>query len=86
MGATLFDSYTNVIRVLAMDGDPPVMAEVTKAITTLNIVSLQLRQMIQTQQRILPLPPVTTMTVVDATDTDSVEGPMVGAVLDSLGR
>ena len=50
MGATLFDSYVNVIRVLATDGDPPVMGAVGEAITTLNVVSLQLRQMMQTQQ------------------------------------
>ena len=85
MGATLFDSYMNVIRVLATGGDPPVMAEVAEAITTLNVVSLQLRQMIQTQQQILPLPPVTTLTVVDVTDAGLVKGPMVGAALDSLG-
>jgi hypothetical protein len=86
MGAILFDSYVNVIRVLVADGDPPVAAEVAEAITTLNVVSLQLRQMIQTQQRILPLPPVITMTVVDVMDAGLVEGPMVGAALDSLGR
>jgi hypothetical protein len=86
MGATLFDSYVNVIRVLVADGDPPVAAEVAEAITTLNVVSLQLRQMIQTRQRILPLPPVITMTVVDVMDAGLVEGPMVGAALDSLGR
>jgi hypothetical protein len=86
MGATLFDSYVNVIRVLVMDGDPPVAVEVAEAITTLNVVSLQLRQMIQTRQRILPLPPVITMTVVDVMDAGLVEGPMVGAALDSLGR
>jgi hypothetical protein len=85
MGATLFDSYVNVIRVLVADGDPPV-AEEAEAITTLNVVSLQLRQMIQTRQRILPLPPVITMTVVDVMDAGLVEGPMVGAALDSLGR
>jgi hypothetical protein len=86
MGATLFDSYVNVIRVLVADGDPPVAAEEAAAITTLNVVSLQLRQMIQTRQRILPLPPVITMTVVDVMDAGLVEGPMVGAALDSLGR
>jgi hypothetical protein len=86
MGATLFDSYVNVIRVLVVDGDPPVAVEVAEAITTLNVVSLQLRQMIQTQQQILPLPPVITMTVVDVMDAGLVEGPMVGAALDSLGR
>jgi hypothetical protein len=86
MGATLFDSYVNVIRVLVVDGDPPVAVEVAEAITTLNVVSLQLRQMIQTRQRILPLPPVITMTVVDVMDAGLVEGPMVGAALDSLGR
>jgi hypothetical protein len=86
MGATLFDSYVNVIRVLVADGDPPVAAEEAEAITTLNVVSLQLRQMIQTRQRILPLPPVITMTVVDVMDAGLVEGPMVGAALDSLGR
>ena len=86
MGATLFNSYVNVIRVLATDGDPPVTAEVAKAITTLNVVLLQLRQMIQTQQQILPLPPVTTMTMVDITDAGLVKGPMVGVALDSLGR
>jgi hypothetical protein len=86
MGAILFDSYVNVIRVLVADGDPPVAAEVAEAITTLNVVSLQLRQMIQTRQRILPLPPVITMTVVDVMDAGLVEGPMVGAALDSLGR
>ena len=85
MGTTLFDSYVNVIRVVAMDRDHPVMAEVAKVITTLNVVSLQLRQMIQTQQRILPLPPVTTMTMVDVTDAGLVKGPMEGAALDSLG-
>ena len=85
MGTTLFDSYVNVIRVLAADRDPPVMGAVAKAITTLNVVSLQLRQMMQTQQRILPLPPVTTMTVVDIMDVGLVKGPMVGAALDSLG-
>jgi hypothetical protein len=86
MGATLFDSYVNVIRVLVVDGDPLVAVEVAEAITTLNVVSLQLRQMIQTRQRILPLPPVITMTVVDVMDAGLVEGPMVGAALDSLGR
>ena len=86
MGTTLFNTYVNVIRVLAMDGDPLVMAAVAEAITTLNVVSLQLRQMIQTQQQILPLPPVTTMTVVDVMDAGLVKGPMVGAALDSLGR
>ena len=53
MGATLFDSYINVIRVirvLAADGDPLVMGAVAEAITTLNVVLLQLRQMMQTQQ------------------------------------
>ena len=50
MDATLFNSYMNVIRVLAMDRDPPVMVEVAETIITLNIVLLQLRQMIQTQQ------------------------------------
>ena len=84
MGATLFDSYTNVIRVLAMDGDPPVVVGVAKTITTMNILLLQLRQMIQTQQQILPLP-VTTMTMVDIMDVGLVKGPMVGAILDSLG-
>ena len=81
MGATLFDSYMTVIRVLAMDRDPLVAAEVAEAITTLNIVLLQLRQMIQAQQQIL-----TTMNVVDITDAGLVEGPMVGAALDSLGH
>jgi uncharacterized membrane protein len=42
--------------------------------------------MIQTQQQILPLPPVKTMTVVDVMDAGLVKGPMVGAALDSLGR
>ena len=50
MGATLCDSYANVIRVLATDGDPPVMAEVAKTITTMNVLLLQLRWMIQTWQ------------------------------------
>ena len=86
MGTTLFDNYMNVTRMLDADGDPPVMAEVAKTITTLNIASLQLRQMIQTQQQILPLLPVTTMTVVDAMDAGLVKGPMVGAMPDSLGR
>ena len=86
MGATLFNSYTNETRVVAMDRDPQVMVEVAEAITTLSVVSLQLRQMIQTQQQILPLPPVTTMTVVDVMDAGLVKGPMVGAALDSLGR
>ena len=85
MGATLFDSYMNIIRVLAMDGDPLVMVEVAKTITIMNILLLQLRWTIQTQQQILPLP-VTTMTVVDVMDAGLVEGPMVGAVLDSLGH
>ena len=85
MGATLFDSYMNIIRVLAMDGDPLVMAEVAKTITIMNILLLQLRWTIQTHQQILPLP-VTTMTVVDVMDAGLVEGPMVGAVLDSLGH
>ena len=86
MGAALFNSYMNVIKVLATDGDPPVMGAVAEAITTLNVVSLHLRQMMQTQQQILPLPPVTTMTVVDIMDAGLVKGPMVKAALDSLGR
>ena len=86
MGATLFDSYMNIIRVVAADGDPQVTAEVAKATTTLNIVLLQLRQMIQTQQQTLPLLPVTRMTMVDVMDVGLVKGPMVGALLDSLGR
>ena len=85
MGATLFNSYMNIIRVGATDGDPQVAAEEAKATTTLNVVLLQLRQMIQTQQQILPLLPVTTMTMVDVMDMGLVKGPMVGAVLDSLG-
>ena len=34
MDATLFDSYVNKIRVVAMDGDPLVMVEVAKATIT----------------------------------------------------
>ena len=45
MDATLFDSYASVIRVLAIDRDPPVTAEVAETITTMNILLLQLRQM-----------------------------------------
>ena len=82
MGTTLFDSCMNVIRVLGMDGDPLVMVEVVQ--TIMNILSLHLKWRMQTQQQILPLP-VTTMTVVDIMDMGLVMGPMVGAVLDSLG-
>ena len=67
-----------------MDGDPLVAAEVVETITIMNVLLLQLRQTIQTQQQILPLP-VTTMIMVDVMDMGLVEGPtMVGAVLDSL--
>ena len=82
----MFNSYVNVIRVLATDGDPLVTVDVAEAITTLNIASLQLRQMIQTQQRILSLLPVKIMTMVDVMDAGLVKGPMVGAGLDSLGH
>ena len=82
-GTTLFDSCVNVIRVLGMDWDPPVMAEVAE--TIMNILLLQLKWTMQTQQRILPLP-VTTMTTVDIMDVGLVMGFMVGAMLDSLGH
>ena len=48
MGTTLFDSCMNAIRVLGMDGDPPVAAEVAE--TIMNILSQQLKLMMQTQQ------------------------------------
>ena len=82
----MFDSYVSKIRVVAMDGDPQVMAEVAKATATLNIVLLPLRQRIQTLWQTLPLLPVRTMTMVDVMDAGLVKGPMVGAMLDSLGR
>ena len=82
MCATLFDSCVNVIRVPGMDGDPPVVVEVAE--TIMNVLLLQLKWMMQTQQRLLSLP-VTTMTMVDVTGMGLVTGPMGGAVLDSLG-
>ena len=66
-----------------MDGDPLVAAEVAE--TIMNEPSLQLKWTMQTQQQIPPLP-VTTMTMVDIMDVGLVMGPMVGAVLDSLGH
>ena len=83
MGATLFANCVNIIRVLGMDGDPLVAAEVAE--TIMNEPSLQLKWTMQTQQQIPPLP-VTTMTMVDIMDVGLVMGPMVGAVLDSLGH
>ena len=85
MGAALFDSYANEPRIVAMDGDLRVAAEVAEVTITWSTVSVQLKPRIQTLQQTLPLLPVRIMTVVDIMDTGLVEGPMVGAVLDSLG-
>ena len=85
MGATLFNSYVNKTRMVAADRDLQVTVEVAKATITWNIVSVLLKPRIQTLQQTLPLLPVRIMTVVDIMDTGLVEGPMVGAVLDSLG-
>ena len=86
MGATLFDSYVNGTRVVATDRDLLVMAVVAEATITRNIVLVLLKPRIQTLQQTLPLLPVRIMTVVDIMDVGLVEGPMVGAVLDSLGH
>ena len=71
--------------VVAADGDLRVTAEVAETTITQSAVSVQLKLRIQTLQQTLPLLPVRTMTVVDVMDVGLVEGPMAGAVLDSLG-
>ena len=86
MGAALFASYVNETRMVATDGDPRVAAEVAEATITRNAVSVQLKTRIQTLQQTLLLLPVRIMTVVDVMDAGLVKGPMVGAVLDSLGH
>ena len=86
MGAALFDSYTNETRMVAMDGDLRVTAEVAAVTITRSAVLVQLKLRIQTLQQTLPLLPVRIMTMVDVMDAGLVEGPMAGAVLDSLGR
>ena len=86
MGATLFDSYMNRTRVVAADGDLRVAAVVAEATITCNVVLVLLKLRIQTLQQTLPLLTVRIMTVVGVMDVGLVEGPMAGAVLDSLGR
>ena len=86
MGAALFNSYTNETRMVAMDGDLRVTVEVAEVTITWSTVLVQLKLRIQTLQQTLPLLPVRIMTVVDIMDAGLVEGPMVGAVLDSLGH
>ena len=86
MGAALFASYVNETRMVAMDGDLWVMVEVAEATITWNTVSVQLKPRIQTLQQTLLLLQVRIMTVVDVMDMGLVKGPMVGAVLDSLGH
>ena len=86
MGAALFTSYVNKTRMVAADGDLWVAAEMAKTIITWNTVSAQLKPRIQTLLQTLLLLQVTIMTVVDVMDAGLVEGPMAGAVLDSLGR
>ena len=71
--------------MVAMDGDLRVTAEVAEATITWNTVSVQLKLRIRTLQQTLPLLPVRIMTMVDVMDVGLVKGPMVGAVLDSLG-
>ena len=85
MGAVLFDSYVNE-TVVAADGDLRVAAEVAEVTIAQSAVSVQLKPRIQTLPQTLPLLPVRIMTVVDVMDAGLVEGPMAGAVLDSLGR
>ena len=85
MGATLFDSYVNGTRVVAAEGDLRVAVVVAEAPITRNVVLVPLKLRIRTLQQTLPLLPVRILTVVDIMDTGLVEGPMVGAVLDSLG-
>ena len=86
MGAALFDSYANGTRVGAADRDLRVTAEVAEVTITQSAVLVLLKLRIQTLQQILPLLlPVRITTVVDIMDTGLVEGPMAGAVLDSLG-
>ena len=83
MGAALFASYANKTRIVAADGDLRVAAEVAEATITQNAVSVQLKLRIRTLQQTLPLLQVRIMTMVDIMDASLVEGPMVGAVLDS---
>ena len=71
--------------MVAMDGDLRVTAEVAEATITWNTVSVQLKLRIRTLQQTLPFLPVRIMTMVDVMDVGLVKGPMVGAVLDSLG-
>ena len=85
MGAALSDSYANETRMVATDGDLRVAAEVAAVTITRSAVSVQLKPRIQTLQQTLPLLPVRIMTVVGVMDVGLVEGPMAGAVLDSLG-
>ena len=86
MGIALFASYVNKTRMVAADGDLRVAAEVAKTIITWNEVLVQLKPRIQTLQQTPLLLRVRIMTVVAIMDAGLVEGPMVGAVLDSLGR
>ena len=85
MGTALFTSYVNETRMVAVDGDLRVTVEVAKTTITWNAVLVQLKPRIQTLQQTLPLLRVRIMTVVDVMDVGLVEGPMAGAVLDSLG-
>ena len=86
MGTALFASYVNKTRMVATDGDLWVAVEVAETITTRNAVLVQLKPRIPTLQQTLLLLPVRITTVVDVMDVGLVKGPMVGAVLDSLGR
>ena len=86
MGAALFASYVNETRMVAADGDLRVAVEVAETIIIWNAVSVQLKPRIRTLQRTPLLLRVRIMTVVAVMDAGLVEGPMVGAVLDSLGR
>ena len=51
IGAALFTSYVNEIRMVARDGDLWVAAEVAKTIITRTSVSVQLKLRIQTLQQ-----------------------------------
>ena len=86
MGTALFASYVNKTRMVATDGDLWVMAEVAETIITRNAVSVQLKPRIRTLQQTPLLLRVRITTVVAIMDVGLVEGPTVGAVLDSLGR
>ena len=55
MGAALFVSYVNETRMVAMDGDLRVAAEMDETIITQNAVSAQLKPRIRTLLQTLPL-------------------------------